>query len=258
MDLIARPSFNPVISLNSPALTINFSGYFAEILRSGFESTPKGQLEAASALNLNRYGILKNDDHLRFNVSTYQVVKKNQENAITPTVLQFTRDWNNSKFPSGVYCQVGNQPIKKYFPTMGRFIACRKSVESAIQLATSVEHNLKDQNPWRHEAYFEVIRIEFNAQHIRRDMQREWWEKTFTENGMSLRINAKTFELIGSNGVQNTSWSTWTRGGNTPSRIAVTANDDNKISNDVNEKYTKFEKDAAVLRRNSSRVPPLV
>ena len=36
---------------------------------------------------------------------------------ITPTVLQFTRDWNNSKFPSGVYCQVGNQPIKKYFPT---------------------------------------------------------------------------------------------------------------------------------------------
>ena len=161
---------------------------------------------------------------------------------------------------------------------MGRFIACRKSVESAIQLATSVEHNLKDQNPWRHKTYFDVIRIEFNAQHIRRDMQREWWEKTFTENGMSLRINAKTFELIGSNGVQNTSWSTWTRGGNTPSRIAVTAadalasssvnedidddnkisNDDNKISNDVNEKYTKFEKDAAVLRRNSSRVPPLV
>ena len=37
------------------ALSINFSGYFAEILRSGFESTPKGQLEAASALNLNRY-----------------------------------------------------------------------------------------------------------------------------------------------------------------------------------------------------------
>ena len=37
------------------ALTINFSGYFAEILRSGFESTPKGQLEAASALNLNKY-----------------------------------------------------------------------------------------------------------------------------------------------------------------------------------------------------------
>ena len=41
------------------ALTINFSGYFAEILRSGFESTPKGQLEAASALNLNRYVIFK-------------------------------------------------------------------------------------------------------------------------------------------------------------------------------------------------------
>ena len=36
------------------ALTINFSGYFAEILRSGYESTPKGQIEAASALNLNK------------------------------------------------------------------------------------------------------------------------------------------------------------------------------------------------------------
>ena len=36
------------------ALTINFSGYFAEILRSGFASIPKGQLEAAEALCLNK------------------------------------------------------------------------------------------------------------------------------------------------------------------------------------------------------------
>ena len=36
------------------ALTINFSGYFAEILRSGYLSIPKGQLEAAAALNMNR------------------------------------------------------------------------------------------------------------------------------------------------------------------------------------------------------------
>ena len=36
------------------ALTINFSGYFAEILRSGFATTQKGQLEAAAALNLRR------------------------------------------------------------------------------------------------------------------------------------------------------------------------------------------------------------
>ena len=41
------------------ALTINFSGYFAEILRSGFESTSKGQIEAANALNLNRYYIFR-------------------------------------------------------------------------------------------------------------------------------------------------------------------------------------------------------
>ena len=36
------------------ALTINFSGYFAEILRSGFASIPRGQLEAAEALCLNK------------------------------------------------------------------------------------------------------------------------------------------------------------------------------------------------------------
>ena len=37
------------------ALTVNFSGYFAEILRSGYASTSAGQLEAAASLNLNRY-----------------------------------------------------------------------------------------------------------------------------------------------------------------------------------------------------------
>ncbi|MEM1400152.1 MAG: ABC transporter permease subunit, partial [Pseudomonadota bacterium] len=32
------------------ALTLNFSAYFAEILRAGFASVPEGQLEAAAAL----------------------------------------------------------------------------------------------------------------------------------------------------------------------------------------------------------------
>jgi len=41
------------------ALTINFSGYFAEILRSGFASTQRGQLEAAASLNLSRVTIFK-------------------------------------------------------------------------------------------------------------------------------------------------------------------------------------------------------
>ena len=38
---------------------INFSGYFAEILRSGFASTHKGQLEAAAALNLSKATVFK-------------------------------------------------------------------------------------------------------------------------------------------------------------------------------------------------------
>ena len=41
------------------ALSINFSGYFAEILRSGFASTHKGLLEAAAALNLRRATVFK-------------------------------------------------------------------------------------------------------------------------------------------------------------------------------------------------------
>ena len=41
------------------ALTINFTGYFGEILRSGYNSTPKDQLEAANSLNLNKMTIFR-------------------------------------------------------------------------------------------------------------------------------------------------------------------------------------------------------
>ena len=41
------------------ALTINFTGYFGEILRSGFNSTPNRQLEAAYSLNLNKNTIFR-------------------------------------------------------------------------------------------------------------------------------------------------------------------------------------------------------
>ncbi len=41
------------------ALTINFSGYFAEIFRSGFVSIPIGQQEAAAALNLSKKTIFR-------------------------------------------------------------------------------------------------------------------------------------------------------------------------------------------------------
>ena len=41
------------------ALTINFTGYFGEILRAGFNSTPNSQLEAAYSLNLNKMTIFR-------------------------------------------------------------------------------------------------------------------------------------------------------------------------------------------------------
>ncbi len=41
------------------ALSINFTGYFGEILRSGYNSTPTNQLEAAYSLNLNKITIFR-------------------------------------------------------------------------------------------------------------------------------------------------------------------------------------------------------
>ena len=41
------------------SLTINFTGYFGEILRSGFNSTPNSQLEAAYSLNLSKNTIFR-------------------------------------------------------------------------------------------------------------------------------------------------------------------------------------------------------
>ncbi len=41
------------------ALTINFTGYFGEILRSGYNSTPTNQLEAAYSLNLKKITIFR-------------------------------------------------------------------------------------------------------------------------------------------------------------------------------------------------------
>ena len=41
------------------ALTINFTGYFGEILRSGFNSTPNSQLEAGYSLNLDKITIFR-------------------------------------------------------------------------------------------------------------------------------------------------------------------------------------------------------
>lgn len=41
------------------AITLNFSAYFAEIIRSGIDSIPKGQLEGARSLGLTRRFIVK-------------------------------------------------------------------------------------------------------------------------------------------------------------------------------------------------------
>ena len=41
------------------ALSVNFSGYFSEIIRSGLQSVGVGQIEAARALGLNNFTILR-------------------------------------------------------------------------------------------------------------------------------------------------------------------------------------------------------
>lgn len=41
------------------AITINFSAYFAEIIRSGIDSIPRGQIEAAQSLGFKRHSIIR-------------------------------------------------------------------------------------------------------------------------------------------------------------------------------------------------------
>jgi len=43
----------------------------------------------STALNLNGYNLIKNNDKLRFNLSMYQVIAGNEDNKTTPTVLPF-------------------------------------------------------------------------------------------------------------------------------------------------------------------------
>ena len=53
------------------------------------ESSKVNDASLATTIDLNRYGIFKYDDKLRINMSTYQVVKRGQDNSLTPTVLPF-------------------------------------------------------------------------------------------------------------------------------------------------------------------------
>ena len=85
------PSFGPSININSALQTSR-----TYIRETDKDSSYVNNSSLSSTLNLNRYAILKEDDHLRFNVSTYQVVNKYQEISVTPTVLPYiTYDYQN-------------------------------------------------------------------------------------------------------------------------------------------------------------------
>ena len=49
----------PAIAAAVIALVINVSAYTTEILRAGIESIPRGQIEAASCLGMNRWKVLR-------------------------------------------------------------------------------------------------------------------------------------------------------------------------------------------------------
>ena len=57
---------------------------------------------------------------------------------------------------------------------MGRWLASRWTKEGAIELARSTEHNNPAANPWKDSTSFEVLEIQFDADHVEKQKQQGW------------------------------------------------------------------------------------
>ena len=101
------------------AIMLNFSAYFAEIIRSGIDSIPKGQIEAASSLGINK-----------FQTFIYIILPQAIEKVYPSLVSQFIFLF----LTTGLISEIGVEDIT----WAGRFISDRNFRDFEVYLLLSV------------------------------------------------------------------------------------------------------------------------
>ena len=96
---------------------------------------------------------------------------------------------------------------RRDFKTMGRWISCRWHVRSAVQLATSVEHNNPESNPWQHLEHFEILKIVWDYAFIEEEQTKSTWtnETIYWVSKKAIKLNTRQFSLS-SDGVISYFW----------------------------------------------------
>ncbi|RVU86588.1 amino acid ABC transporter permease [Leucothrix sargassi] len=100
------------------AIMLNFSAYFSEIIRSGIDSTPKGQIEAAYSLGFKKYHLVKD-------IILPQALEKVYPSLVSQFVFLF--------LTTGLISEIGVEDIT----WAGRFISDRNFRDFEVYLLLS-------------------------------------------------------------------------------------------------------------------------
>ncbi|PWQ96813.1 amino acid ABC transporter permease [Leucothrix arctica] len=100
------------------AIMLNFSAYFSEIIRSGIDSTPKGQIEAAYSLGFKKYDLVKD-------IILPQALEKVYPSLVSQFVFLF--------LTTGLISEIGIEDIT----WAGRFISDRNFRDFEVYLVLS-------------------------------------------------------------------------------------------------------------------------
>ena len=100
------------------AIMLNFSAYFSEIIRSGIDSTPKGQIEAAYSLGFKKYDLFKD-------IILPQALEKVYPSLVSQFVFLF--------LTTGLISEIGVEDIT----WAGRFISDRNFRDFEVYLLLS-------------------------------------------------------------------------------------------------------------------------
>ena len=100
------------------AIMLNFSAYFSEIIRSGIDSTPKGQIEAAYSLGFKKYHLIKD-------IILPQALEKVYPSLVSQFVFLF--------LTTGLISEIGVEDVT----WAGRFISDRNFRDFEVYLVLS-------------------------------------------------------------------------------------------------------------------------